>query len=79
MLERIGSYNAKNQLPELLRRVASGESFTITLRGEPVADLIPSGFNDKSTRGAAINNILSAKKHKVRRSCLNKLKNSGRK
>ena len=38
----IGSYEAKTKLPELLRQVKTGKSFTITNRGEPVADLVPS-------------------------------------
>lgn len=42
MREEIGSYDAKTKLPELLRRVESGESFTITNRGKPVADVVPS-------------------------------------
>ncbi len=38
----IGSYEAKTKLPELLRQVRTGKSFTITNRGEAVADLVPS-------------------------------------
>jgi len=38
----ICSYEAKTKLPELLRQVKSGKSFTITNRGESVADLVPS-------------------------------------
>lgn len=38
----IGAYEAKTRLPELLRQVKAGRSFTITNRGEPVADLVPS-------------------------------------
>lgn len=38
----IGSYEAKTKLPELLRQVKTGKSFTITNRGEPIADLVPS-------------------------------------
>ena len=32
---------AKTKLPELLRKVKEGHSFTITNRGEAVAELIP--------------------------------------
>lgn len=39
----VGAYEAKTHLPELLRKVGSGQSFTITQRGKPVADLVPSG------------------------------------
>lgn len=38
----IGSYEAKTKLPELLRGIQAGNRYTITLRGEPVADLVPS-------------------------------------
>lgn len=41
MNEAIGSYEAKTRLPELLRQVKSGKSFTITNRGEAIADLVP--------------------------------------
>jgi len=37
----IGAYEAKTHLPRLLREVAAGQSFTITLRGKPVAQLGP--------------------------------------
>lgn len=37
----IGSYEAKTRLPELLRGVRAGNRYTITLRGEAVADLVP--------------------------------------
>jgi len=37
----IGSYEAKTKLPELLRGIQSGKRYTITLRGEAIADLVP--------------------------------------
>ena len=42
MSEQIGMQHVQAELPEILRRVAAGESFTITQRGKPVADLLPS-------------------------------------
>lgn len=39
----IGAYEAKTRLPELLRNVQTGQRFTITNRGTPVAELIPAG------------------------------------
>lgn len=42
MKVKIGSYEAITKLPELLRQVKSGKSFTITNRGEAIADLVPS-------------------------------------
>ena len=38
----IGSYEAKTKLSELLRQVKTGKSFTITNRGEAIADLVQS-------------------------------------
>ena len=42
MHPEIGSYDAKTRLPELLREIVKGHAYTITLRGRPVADLVPS-------------------------------------
>lgn len=39
----VGSYETKTKLAELLRQVKAGKSFTITNRGEDIADLLPSG------------------------------------
>jgi len=38
----IGSHAARIKLPELLRQVKGGRSFTITNRGKAIADLVPS-------------------------------------
>lgn len=79
MLEEIGSYEAKTKLPEILRRVEAGEAFTITNRGKPIADIIPSRARDHSKTEVAIANILKAKKHRVPDEALNELRNNGRK
>ena len=79
MNEEIGSYDAKTKLAEILRRVEAGESFTITNRGKPVADLIPSRSGDSQRVDGAIANILKAKKHVVSNDELSELKNQGRK
>jgi len=79
MWKEIGSYDAKTKLPEILRRVETGEAFTITNRGKPVADLIPSRAAGHLKTKAAIRNILKAKKHKVSDKVLNDLKGDGRK
>lgn len=42
MKTEIGAYEAKTKLPELLREVKAGKRFTITNRGEAIADLVPS-------------------------------------
>ncbi len=78
MLKEIGSYDAKTKLPEILRRVEAGEAFTITNRGKPIADLIPSQAAEQQKTKVAINNILKAKKHKKSDALLNEHKDSGR-
>ena len=42
----IGAFEAKTHFSRLLERTRHGESFTITLRGRPVARLLPAGAVD---------------------------------
>ena len=79
MSEQIGSYDAKTKLPQILRRVKEGEAFTITNRGLPVADIIPSRTNERIKAEIAINNILKTKRYFVSDDDLKDLKESGRK
>ena len=79
MNEEIGSYDAKTKLPEILRRVEAGERFTITNRGKPVADLVPSRSSCDLRAQSAIANILKAKKQLVSDEELAELKERGRK
>jgi prevent-host-death family protein len=65
MHEEIGSYDAMTKLPEILRRVEVGESFTITNRGKPIAEIVPSRATSRLKCKAAISNIKKAKKHGV--------------
>ena len=41
-MREVGVYEAKSKLPELIKQVLQGEFITITNRGEPVVDIIPS-------------------------------------
>ncbi len=50
----IGAYEAKTHLPRLLREVAAGQSFTITLRGKPVAELTPATLRPRRTHEEAV-------------------------
>jgi prevent-host-death family protein len=43
----IGIFDAKTRLSELLRRTQTGESFRITQRGVPVAELVPIGLSKR--------------------------------
>ena len=78
MLEEIGSYDAKTKLPEILRRVEAGEAFTITNRGKPVADLIPSRAKSRLKAQSAINNLLQMKKSMVSDKTLKAMREEGR-
>ncbi|WP_263080623.1 type II toxin-antitoxin system prevent-host-death family antitoxin [Endozoicomonas sp. Mp262] len=78
MLEEIGSYDAKTKLPEILRRVEAGEAFTITNRGKPIADLIPSRAKSRLKAQAAINNLLQMKKTVVSDEDLKAIREEGR-
>jgi prevent-host-death family protein len=42
MYTRIGSFAAKTNLSALLRAVRRGQRYTVTLHGQPMADLVPS-------------------------------------
>ena len=50
----IGAFEAKAQLSRLLRAVKQGEQFTITVRGRPVADLVPHRAASNQSVAAAI-------------------------
>ena len=54
----VGSYVAKTKLPELLRGVQAGNRYTITLRGESIADLVPSEDNKFLDASAAADEML---------------------
>ena len=53
----VGSYEAKTKLPELLRGVQGGNRYTITLRGEAVADLIPAQDNKSPDAALAVDEM----------------------
>jgi prevent-host-death family protein len=55
----VGSYEAKTKLPELLRGVQAGKRYTITLRGEAVAALVPAQDNNNPDSAAAVDEMLT--------------------
>ena len=55
----VGSYEAKTKLPELLRGVQVGKRYTITLRGEAVAELVPADGNKHADARAAVEEMLA--------------------
>jgi prevent-host-death family protein len=62
MATEIGSFEAKTKLPELLRSVKGGHSYTITLRGKPVADLIPGAAATGKNSTKAVESMRSIQK-----------------
>jgi len=79
MLEEIGSYDAKTKLPEILRKVQRGQSFTITNHGKPVADLVPSRTISLNRTLEAIQDILKIQGEPVSNEILKKSIEDGRK
>ncbi len=62
---KVGSYEAKTKLPELLRGIQAGNRYTITQRGEAVADLVPVQGSKKLDAVVAVDDMLSfMKAHK---------------
>jgi prevent-host-death family protein len=62
MYTQIGSFDAKAKLSELLRQVKHGQRYTITLRGHPVADLVPSESAVCENANAAVERMRSIRK-----------------
>ena len=60
----IGSFEARTKLPELLRRVQEGAHYTITLRGKPVAELVPVGRGSATALAQAVERMQSFKRVK---------------
>lgn len=58
----VGAFEAKAQLSRLLRAVERGERFTITVRGKPVADLVPTGLAESRSTQAAVEALLALPK-----------------
>ena len=67
MSTEIGIRDAKTRLSEVIRQVQRGQRFTITIRGEPVAQLVPIDAPSVSDAAAAIDAFLAFKAaHPVR-------------
>jgi len=62
MFIEIGAFDAKSRLSKILQEVKKGKCFTITVRGEPIADLVPSGSAAKHDFKAAVADMQSMTK-----------------
>ena len=58
----IGSFEAKTKLPELLRGVQEGAHYTLTLRGKPVAELVPVGRSTDAKYAQAVERMQTFKR-----------------
>jgi prevent-host-death family protein len=56
-MSKVGAFEAKTHLSELLERVQKGERFVITKHGRPVAELVPFRKRDPGKIRAAIDNL----------------------
>ena len=61
-MRTIGSYEAKTNLPRLLKRVAEGESVTITKHGVPIAMLVPYQQEQRPDPEIAIEELIAFRK-----------------
>jgi prevent-host-death family protein len=62
MATRVGVRELRQNLSVYLRRVANGESFVVTERREPVAELVPLAESDEDAEWMRRNNLKPAKR-----------------
>ncbi len=60
--KKISVDNLKSNFDEILRCVATGESFTITISDKPVADLMPACTSHKGDLQSVIDGMLALQK-----------------
>jgi prevent-host-death family protein len=78
-MRRIGSYEAKTNLPRLLDEVARGETVTITKHGVPVAVLAPAAGSDPAGVREAIAGLRAFRdRHHLRDVTIRELIDDGR-
>lgn len=79
-MKKIGAFEAKNRLSELLDAAENGEEIMITKHGRPVAKLTPiDNFDRAKAREAADWLLEFRKKHPLRGLKIKDLINEGRK
>ncbi len=62
-MERIGIYDARSRLSELVDRVEAGEEVILTRRGHPVVRLVRAGKDERSkARAEAVKRIHALRK-----------------
>jgi prevent-host-death family protein len=58
----VGAFDAKTHLNALLKRVAKGETIQITLRGVPIAKLVPAGEGERRDPKDVVREIRALRK-----------------
>ena len=77
-MSEYGVYEAKTRLPDLIKQVAQGERVTITNRGKPVVDLVPSARRLAQQTTEAISAILAMRAGSVDRETFSEMRKRGR-
>ena len=77
-MSEYGVYEAKTRLADLIRKVQQGERVTITNRGEPVADLVPSAGRASQQTKEAIASIKALRSGTIDREKFAALRSRGR-
>lgn len=61
-MKTVGAFEAKTHLNELLKRVSKGETIRITLRGTPVAKLVPAREDEQRDLKRTVREIREIRK-----------------
>jgi prevent-host-death family protein len=61
-MKTVGAFEAKTHLNQLLKRVSKGETIRITLRGVPVAKLVPADEQEVKDLKEAVRQIREVRK-----------------
>ncbi len=77
-MHKYGIYEAKTKFAELIKQVQQGEQVTITNRGEPVVDLVPSASQIAQRTVEAINAIKKMQLGNVDQQEFNRMRLKGR-
>jgi len=77
-MREVGVYEAKSTLPELIKQVLRGEFITITNRGEPVVDIVPSANRVVQQTQNAIAAIKAIRTGSINQVQYNKMRLQGR-
>jgi prevent-host-death family protein len=78
-MKTVGAFEAKTHLNQLLQRVSKGETIRITLRGVPVAKLVPSDEHSEKDLKEVVREIREIRKGaRLKGTTLRELVNEGR-